>query len=99
MKNVAEFANEQYDRIFDEYITEYPEDPDVLAPSFMFSVMIGQFISDIMANSKTLDDPNYHSGLLEIININTKRYIDMTRESDGLVAVDWEAGKFLLKEE
>lgn len=97
MKNIAQFTSNQYTKIRNDFAEKYPDDCDVTTSSMFFSLLIGQYISDIIRNSNNLD-ADYHAALLEMINVNVKQYIDLTRKDDDLVSVDWVVGKDLLKQ-
>lgn len=96
MKELIQFTYDQYKKIKNDFCDAFPNDGDVNTSAIFFSLMVGQYISDVIENSPNLD-VDYHAALLEMLNMHVKNYIDMGRKDAKLEAVNWESGKSLLK--
>jgi hypothetical protein len=65
--------------------------------SMMISLIVSQYLHDVMLQNPTLD-VNYHSAMLEMITANARESIDVYRATANLEKINWKDGKALLKE-
>ncbi len=96
MSKISDFTDRQYDRIFEEYAKEFPDEMGISNSVSCFSLMLTKFIIDTMRNNPQLET-NYHAAMLEMIKQHTIFMVDIARNHEKLEPVNWEAGHSLLK--
>ena len=97
MSKVADFAQNQYDRMFSDYAEEFPNEKGIQNSVTCFSLMLGQFIAETMHQNPNLPD-DYHSVMLEMISEHTKFYIDAARKNENLTNINWDTGNEILSD-